>query len=468
MSVGHISSSKLSSNSNFTALISICLQTSSRYLITTPNQLVAAALVLQEWVPRTKVNPGVWITVFLVAILFINYFGIKFFGEFEFWLSSFKVLVILGLIILSVILAAGGGPTHDVKGFRYWHDPGAFKPYPGIPNQNTARFVSFWATMVTATFAYLGTELIGVTVGEAQNPRRTIPRAIKLTFYRILLFYCVSVLLLGMIVPYNSDDLAFANSANTGASASPFVVAIKEASIPALGGILNACILLFVFSAANSDLYIATRTLYGLAREGKAPRIFSKTNKSGVPVPALFASACFCCLAFMSVSDDSKTVFSYFVNLVTVFGLLTWMSILYTHIRFVAARKAQGIPDSALAYTAPLGAAGSWGALAFTVLITIFKNFTVFIPSSKYGNFDWRNFITGYLGLPLYVIMFFGYKAMKKTKWIKSEDADLYTGKREIDDEEAIFVAGKEARLREKKQQGGFSWIYERVIGWIF
>ena len=96
-----------------------------------------------------------------------------------------------------------------------------------------------------ATFAYLGTELVGVTVGEAQNPRKTIPRAIKLTFYRILIFYCLSVLLLGMIIPYNSKELAFANDASTSASASPFVVAIKLAGINALPGILNGCIMPF-------------------------------------------------------------------------------------------------------------------------------------------------------------------------------------------------------------------------------
>ncbi|KAJ0270011.1 hypothetical protein COL922a_014730, partial [Colletotrichum nupharicola] len=114
--------------------------------------------------------------------------------------------------------------------------------------------------MVSATFAYLGTELIGVTVGEAQNPRKTIPKAIKLTFWRIIVFYVLSVLLVGMLVPYNSEDLAFATKASSSAAASPFVAAMKN--IPGLPHIINACILVFVFSAANSDLYIATRTLY--------------------------------------------------------------------------------------------------------------------------------------------------------------------------------------------------------------
>lgn len=100
-----------------------------KYIIVTPNQLTAAALVIQYWCPPEKVNPGVFITVFFVVIVCINYFGVRFFGELEFWLSSLKVIVIVALIILSLVLALGGGPTHDRTGFRYWKDPGAFKPY---------------------------------------------------------------------------------------------------------------------------------------------------------------------------------------------------------------------------------------------------------------------------------------------------------------------------------------------------
>jgi len=152
-----------------------------------------------------------------------------------------------------------------------------------------------------------------------------------------------------MLVPYNSEELLFATSKSTSnASASPFVVAIKLSGINALPGILNGCICLFVFSAANTDLYIASRTIYGLAKEGKAPAIFRKTDRRGVPVYALAISAAFSLLAFMNVSDDSRTVFLYFVNLVTIFGLLTWISILVTHIYFIRARRAQNIPNTAL------------------------------------------------------------------------------------------------------------------------
>jgi amino acid transporter len=364
-----------------------------KYIITTPNQLTASALIIQEWVSAERVNPGIWILIFLVVICAINYFGIKFFGELEFWLSSFKVVTIVGVILLSFILAVGGGPG-DATGFKYYSKPGAFKEY--IAKGDAGRFYGFWSSLVNAVFAYLGTELIGVTVGEAQNPRKTIPRAIKLTFYRILFFYCLSVFFLGMLVPYDSPELAFAAKARTGSAASPFVVAIKLAGIKALPDILNACILVFTFSASNSDLYIASRTIYGLAEEGHAPKIFRWTDKRGVPVPALAISALFCCTAFMNAADDSKTVFGYFVNLTTIFGLLSWISLLVSHIWFVRARRAQGITNDQMAYVAPFGLWGSIIALFFCCLIALTKNFNVFTRGT-YGSFDYKNFVTGYL-----------------------------------------------------------------------
>ncbi|CAK1364308.1 Dicarboxylic amino acid permease [Cercospora beticola] len=436
-----------------------------KYIITTPNQLTAAALVIQYWVSADRVNPGVWITVFLVIIITINFLGIKYFGELEFWLSSIKVVVILGLILFSLIMACGGADG-DVRGFRYWDNPGAFKEYVGTGA--TGRFTAVWQSMVTAVFAYLGTELVGVTVGEAQNPRKNIPRAIKLTFWRICVFYILSVLFLGMIIPYNSEFLLQAKGSKTSAAASPFVAAIRSASIPSLPGILNACILIFVFSAANSDLYIASRTLHGLAIKKHAPELFARTNRRGVPYYALGLSSLICCIAYMNVSTASTTVFGYFVNLVSIFGLLTWISILVSHIYFVKARRAQGVPDDSalLLYRSPFGLWGSYFALAFCCLIALTKNFTVFVPSPEtYGSFDYKNFITGYLGIPLYLIMIIGWKYIKGTKQAKPEEADIWTGKDVIDADEQEWLA-KEAADRANGKNG--NWLYNHSIGYIF
>ncbi|KAI5289676.1 hypothetical protein KEM52_000699, partial [Ascosphaera acerosa] len=408
-------------------------------------------------------NPGVFIAIFLVVILFINYFGVSFFGELEFWLSSVKVVIVLALIILCLVLAAGGGPNHEATGFDYWRDPGAFNWY--IEDSPAGKFYAFWSTMVAATFAYLGTELVGVTVGEAQNPRRTIPNAIKLTFYRIMVFYVISVFFLGMLVPYNSPELAFALEASNSANASPFVVAIKLAGIKVLPGILNACILIFVFSAANSDLYIAARTLYGLAREKHAPYFLAKTNSKGVPVAALLVSALTACLAFLNVSDDSKKVFGYFVNLVTIFGLISWMCICYTHIRFVKARRLQGVPEDSLAYKAPFGVAGSYFALFFTILIALTKNYDVFTHHDGHG-FNASTFITAYIGIPAFFVFWICYKYIKKTKFVNLLEADIWTGKAEIDREEAAFLAHQAAERARRGIKGPT--FYDKYVSWAF
>ena len=439
-----------------------------KYIIVTPNQLTAGALVIQEWVEPDRVNPGVFIAIFLVLIFCINYFGgIKFFGEFEFWLSSFKVLVVLGVILFSLIIAVGGGPDGDARGFRFWHTPGAF----AIPvafrdlaiSGETGRFLGFWSVMVNATFAYLGTELVGVTAGEAQNPRRSIPKAIKLTFYRILVFYCLSVFLVGMIVPYNAKELAFANSQQTGASASPFVVAAKLAGVQVLPNIINACILLFVFSASNSDLYIASRTLYGLASDRSAPAIFKRTDSRGVPYPSLILCTAIACLAFMNVADDSKKIFKHFVNLTTIFGILTWISILVTHIYFVKARRVQEIPDNIMPYRAPLGIWGSYVALFFCCLIALTKNYAVFVKTPKF--FDYATFITGYLGIPLYLMLIFGHMFITKSRPVKAHEADFYTGKEIIDREEEAFVEHEKQRVANST---GWEKFYDRYIAFLF
>lgn len=434
-----------------------------KYIIVTPNQLTAGALTIQFWVDRDTVNPGVFITIMLIMIVCINYFGgIKFFGEFEFWLSSFKVIVIVGLIFFSLIIASGGGPNGDATGFRYWDNPGAFAPLYG--EGATAQFVGFWSVMVNATFAYLGTELVGVTAAEAQNPRKSIPKAIKLTFFRILFFYCILVLLVGMIVPYDSEDLAFANKQKTGASGSPFVVAATVAGVQVLPHIINACILCFVFSAANSDLYIGSRTLYGLASDGSAPAIFKRTDRRGVPYVSLAVCTAFALLAYLNVSDDSTKVFGYFVNLTTIFGILTWIALLVTHLHFVKGRKAQGIPDSVMPYVAPQGYWGSLVALFFCCLIAVTKNFNVFIYHDG-EQFHYEDFITGYLGIPLFLIFLFGHMWWTGSKGIPYDKVDFYTGKDIIDREEEEFVAKRDEEI---KFHTGRHKFYDRYIAWLF
>ncbi|KAH9966878.1 amino acid permease/ SLC12A domain-containing protein [Russula dissimulans] len=303
-----------------------------KYLVVTPNNINAAGAVIQYW--TRHVHIAVWMVIFILLTASINLLGVRVFGELEFWFSSIKVMTLIALLLMGLIIDWGGNPHHDRIGFRYWkHPDGPMGSYleSEVHNPHLAIFLGFWSVMINALFAFIGTELIGVTVGEAQNPRKNIPIAIRRTFMRIVIFYIGGVFVIGLIVPTTNNDLFIANKSKVGAAASPFVVAITLAGIKGLKNVINALILVFVLSAANSDLYIGSRTLYALAIEGKAPSIFRRVNRMGVPLPALILCTAFCCLVFLNVHESTQKVFGYFTNLVSTFGAITWMCICYSH-----------------------------------------------------------------------------------------------------------------------------------------
>ncbi|GAA5934760.1 hypothetical protein JCM10213_007856 [Rhodosporidiobolus nylandii] len=409
-----------------------------KYLVVTPNNIVACTLVLSFWTNAVPV--GAWIAIFLVLCILLNLIGVRVFGEIEFWMSFLKVVTLTGLIILGLVIDLGGAPGHDRIGFRYWRDQ-PFSHY--LEQTDTGVFLGVWSCFVTALFAFMGAELVGVTFGEAKNPRKTVPAAIKRTFFRLLFFYIGSVFVVGLIVKATDPDLLAATKKGTSAAASPFVLAIQRANIKALPDIINACILMFVLSAANSDLYVGTRTLYALAREGQAPAIFRRVNRFGTPYYCTAFCSAICCIAFLAVDSGSRVIFGYFVALVTVFGALTWMSILVSHLAMMRAMKAQGMSRDELPWKAPGQPYIAWAGLGITALVTLFKGFDSFVHK-----FNHKTFITHYLGIPIYIVLYLGWKFYHKTSFVKPQEVDLVSGRREYDEDEAAW---EELAATEKK-----------------
>lgn len=346
----------------------------------------------------------------------------KFFGEAEFWMSLLKALVICALILICFIVALGGGPDHHRRGFAYWQNPGAFHEY--LQKGDLGRFLGVWASIVQATFSYLGTELVGVAFGETPDPRKNVPRAVRQTLLRICFFYVAGVISLGMAVPYDNPSLIGASG--TSGAASPFVIAAEIAGIGKLDSVINAFLLVFTVSAANSDIYLASRTIWALASERQAPGIFHKTNSRGVPMAAVAFSSLFIALGFMNVNEDASTVFGYFVSLVTVFGALNWISILVSYHCMLQGMKAQGIPRSVMPYRNPLLPWGAYIALAITSLVIIFNGVAAFMP------FTVSKFLTSYIGIAVYLVNILWWKVFKKTKKVRPEEMDLQTGRRDL------------------------------------
>ncbi|KAK2605718.1 hypothetical protein N8I77_008537 [Diaporthe amygdali] len=395
-----------------------------KYAIVLPNNLTAAGIIIQYWRPDLEV--AIFVTTFTVAIIAVNVLHVSFFGEAEFWMSTVKLLVIIMLILTCFIISVGGQPSGEVIGFKYWHDPGAFGQY--LVDGPTGRFLGFWAAMVQACFAYTGTEVVGVAFGEAPNPRKTIRKAVRQTLWRIVFFYVLGAVVLGMSVPYTNDLLIGGTKKSTGAAASPFVIAVQIADIPIFPHVVNGCLLIFVISAANSDIYIGSRTLFGLARDGQAPKVFTRTSKKGVPLYGVAFTGCFATLAYMNAAKNSSQVFGYLVSLVTVFGTLNWVSILISYINFTRGMKAQGIPRILMPYRGPLQPYGSYFALGITMLVIFFNGYNAFIP-----DFTVSTFMTSYIGIAIYLVNILSYKVYAKTKKVQLSTMDLVTNRLEDD-----------------------------------
>jgi len=378
-------------------------------------------------------SPAVWITIILVTILLLNIIAVPFFGEAEFWFASVKLITIMGLIIVGIVLFFGGGPDQTSRlGFRYWNNPGAFTPY--LVSGDTGRFLGYWTAFVRAGFAFITSpELIALAAGETIAPRRNIPKAARRFIWRLAIFYGVASLIIGVIVP--SDDPRLL-SPDSNASASPFVIGIQNAGIPVLNHIINAAILTSAWSAGNAFLFSGSRTLYGMALTGQAPKIFGQTNRYGVPWAAILATWAFGLLAYLNVSNSGAQVFTWFVNISTISGFIAWIVCLITYLRF---RKAILHNDAyeTLPFKTPLQPYATWIALFVLTVLTLTNGFHVFFPK----NWSAANFLAAYITLPIFLALYVGHKALRRTPFaIKVSEIDIMTGKKEMDELSASYT----------------------------
>lgn len=394
------------------------------YAILVAAEASAGSILLSYWAP--DVNVAVWITIFLLIVLGLNIIAVAFFGEAEFWFASIKLITIIGLIILGWVLFFGGGPTHDRLGFRYWQTPGAFKEYlvPGA----TGRFLAYWTAFVRAGFAFItAPELIALAAGETIAPRRNIPKAARRFVWRLLLFYGMGSFIIGVIVSSDNPRLL---SPDSDASASPFVIGIQEAGISGLNHVINAAILTSAWSAGNAFLYSGSRILYGLSLTGQAPKIFSKTNRRGIPWVAVLGTWAPGLLAYLNVSNGGATVFSWFVNISTISGYIAWIICLVMYIRFHKAMRLHNMLD-ALPFRTPFQPYASYGVLFVLSILTLTNGFQVFFPA----NWSVSDFLAAYITLPIVMALYFGHKLWFRTRFaIKVENIDVFSGKREMDE----------------------------------
>jgi lysine-specific permease len=232
-------------------------------------ELAASSLIMKYWLPSV---PGiVWSALFLVLIFGLNILSVKGYGESEFWFSIIKVLTIIIFIAIGLLMIFGimSGNSAGFENFTKGEAP--FK----------GGFLSIISVFMVVGFAFQGTELVGVAAGESENPRKNIPKAIKQIFWRLLLFYVLSIIVIGCLINYNDPRLLNADIEDI--AMSPFTLVFQNAGLAFAASVMNAVILTSVLSAGNSALYAASRVLWVLAKEGKAPAFLKKVNARGIP-----------------------------------------------------------------------------------------------------------------------------------------------------------------------------------------
>lgn len=402
-----------------------------------PFEISAINLVLSFWSDEiTKPGPTAGICIGVMALYAgLNLLAVKGYGEAEFWLSGGKVILIFLLFFYTFITMVGGNPKGNAYGFYYWQNPGPFREY--LSTGALGKFEGFLACLWNAGFAVVGPEYISMVAAEAKRPRIYIKTAFKTVYFRFAIFFFGSAICVGIVLKSDDETLNNVAQGKEGsgtAAASPYVIAMNNMGITVLPSIVNALMLTSIFSAGNTYTYCATRSLYGLALEGRAPRVLRKTWSNGVPFYCFCVVMIFPCLSLLQVSGGSAEVIGWFVDLITAGGLIDFICMNITYIFFHRAMKAQGFDRKRLPYVGWFQPYGAYFALGFQLLVVIFYNYAAFKPWSV------ESFFRGYTMQIVMPILFIGWKLLKKTRFVRPHEADLVWEAPTIDRYEAQFT----------------------------
>ncbi|MHA8110120.1 amino acid permease [Lactobacillaceae bacterium Melli_B4] len=386
------------------------------WAITVAVDISTAALVMKFWMP--DVPSWIFSGGVLLLIFLINAASVGAFGEIEFWLSLVKVATIIIFLIvglLTIVGIMGGGTAVGLSNFTYKQAPFV----GGIP--------AILSVFVVAGFSFQGTELVGITAGESDDPKRSVPKAISEVFWRIILFYILAIFVIAALIPYTDPNLL--GSSTTNIAISPFTLVFKRAGLAAAAGIMNAVILVSVISSANSGMYASTRMLYSMSDGKFAPKMFSKTDSRGIPLWSLIATTIIALATFIT-SFAGPEIYLWLVAASGLTGFIAWVGIAISHFRFRRAFVAQGHSIDELSYHAKWFPIGPVLTLILCILIIVGQDLSAF------SNFNWKEIGITYISVPLVLILYIVYKVKYRTHLIPLNQVDVRpTSKTTIDGE---------------------------------
>ncbi|KAI0314158.1 amino acid permease/ SLC12A domain-containing protein [Amylostereum chailletii] len=388
-------------------------------------------------------HTGIYVAAFIIVAYTVNLIGSRSFGNTEIVFSTLKLMLVAGLTIGGLVISLGGGPDHKRRGFQYWRDPGPF--VSSLAPGARGRWIGILLAITPAAFAMNGMEILTLAAAETRNPRRNMRIAMKTVFFRIFFCYILTTFVIGMLVP--STDPSLLKKTGTAAQ-SPFVLVFERAGVEGLPHIVNAVVLTSAVSSGNGMLFSASRMLFSLGVQGHAPKIFTRVTHDGVPYVAILSAGSFSFLAFLNVNNAAGQVFNWFASLSTVGGLLSALMIGVTYLRFYYGLKKQGITRS------EIPGMYRFKAQPFAAMWVVFWS-TFFILVSGIGvfwNFNGPDFVAAYINLPVYALLFIGWKIWKKTKVVPLSELDFVTNIPSVGETEDGGLIQKTRGLRRMRE----------------
>ncbi len=290
------------------------------YVLVSMAELTAVGIYVQYWWPGVPT----WVSalIFFCAINAISLLNVKAFGEMEFWFALIKVVAIIGMIVFGAYLLASGDAGPQASVANLWQHGGFF------PNG----WQGLVMAMAVIMFSFGGLELVGITAAEADDPSTTIPRATNQAIYRILIFYIGALGILLSLYPWQ----------NVVTGGSPFVLIFHALDSNLVATALNVVVLTAALSVYNSGVYCNTRMLFGLAKQGNAPRALLHLNRRGVPLAALGVSALATGACVVVNYFMPGEAFEVLMGLVVSALIINWAMISWIHLRFRAQKKIEG------------------------------------------------------------------------------------------------------------------------------
>ncbi len=305
------------------------------WVVTVGSEFIAVGLLMQRWFPDSPV--WIWSVLFAITIFVCNAMSVRFFAESEFWFSLIKVVAIIVFIIV-------GGMA--IFGFISIEGQSAplFSNFTGEGGMFPNGFTPVLATMVAVSFAFSGTELIGIAAGESENPERDVPKSIRNIVWRTFFFFIGAIFVLSALIPWKE----------AGVTESPFVTVFTRIGIPYAADIMNLVILTALLSIANSGLYACARMLWSLSNQNMISPALGKVTSKGVPLNALIVSMAVACLSLLTSVFAADTVYMVLVGISGFAVVAVWMSIAASQYMFRRKYIKEGNDVGKLVYKTPL------------------------------------------------------------------------------------------------------------------